>query len=98
MKNVAESGKSEAFYRCWTRKEAFIKAKGLGFRLPLDQFQVSLLKDEPAELIQTKWDMEEKVKWKLIHIPMKDDYMAALVINSNIDHDLKFYEFNSAKL
>ena len=66
------------FYACWTRKEAFIKATGLGLSQSLDRFAVSLKPDEPVRILSIDNDPEPASRWSLLDIPVPDGYRAAL--------------------
>jgi 4'-phosphopantetheinyl transferase len=70
----------QAFFHCWTRKEAFVKAKGDGLFLPLDQFDVSLVPGQPAQLLDTRPDGEERQRWSLSALEVGDQYAGALVV------------------
>ncbi len=72
----------EAFFRCWTRKEAFIKAKGGGLSIPLDQFDVSVAEDQPAALLGTRPDADEARRWMLYELPVEAGYAAALAVST----------------
>jgi 4'-phosphopantetheinyl transferase len=69
-----------AFFACWTRKEAYIKAKGDGLTLPLDQFDVSLAPGEPAALLHTAWDPQEAAGWALQDLAPASGYRAAVAV------------------
>ena len=67
-----------AFFLCWTRKEAYIKARGEGLSIPLDQFDVSLIPGEPAALLSTQTDSDEALRWSLHELALGAGYAAAL--------------------
>jgi 4'-phosphopantetheinyl transferase len=57
-----------AFLCCWTRKEAFIKARGDGLSLPLNSFEVTLDPDEPPAVVRTAWSTSEPAQWSLVDL------------------------------
>jgi len=69
-----------AFFRCWTRKEAYIKAIGSGLSHPLDQFDVTLAPGEPAALLRDRRDAEASTKWTLHNLEISDGYVGALAV------------------
>jgi 4'-phosphopantetheinyl transferase len=81
LNQLPPAQKKLAFFNCWSRKEAFIKARGGGLSLPLDQFDVSILPDQPATLLNTQWDPREVNNWLLSDIWLDANYAAAMAVN-----------------
>lgn len=81
-----------AFFNCWTRKEAFLKANGFGLLLALDQFDVTLKPEEPPALLSTRWDESEAARWELKAIDPGVDYVGAVAVQGH-DWTLKCWEF-----
>lgn len=70
-----------AFFDCWTRKEAFVKALGVGLQRSLDSFAVSLRPREPAALRITRPDSTEKDQWTLYNLELGSGYAGALALS-----------------
>jgi len=83
---LSESKRKEAFFNCWTRKEAFIKATGDGLSRPLDGFDVSLVPDEPARLLRIEGDTEEARRWSIQDLKPAFGFAAAFAIKGQISN------------
>jgi 4'-phosphopantetheinyl transferase len=83
-----------AFFTCWTRKEAFIKARGMGLSLPLDSFDVSLSPNEPARLRATRPDPQEATRWTLFSLEVDPGYASAIAVEGGQDLEFRSWDWN----
>jgi 4'-phosphopantetheinyl transferase len=79
LRQLPTKTRYESFFRCWTRKEAFIKALGEGLSHPLDQFDVTLAPGDPAKLLATRPIANDAKCWQMWDIAVPSGYAAALI-------------------
>jgi len=78
--SLPEEGQIDAFYRCWTRKEAYLKGTGTGFSYPSNSFDISLLPQEPAALLAHRGSPGETARWSIKDIAVPKGFCAALAV------------------
>jgi 4'-phosphopantetheinyl transferase len=66
------------FYRCWTRKEAVIKALGEGLLRSLDSFEVLVSRDGHARLERLVGEPDAVRNWKIIDLDLGPGFVGAL--------------------
>lgn len=85
LRTLSSDTQLAAFFKCWTRKEAYIKATGRGLTLALDSFDVSLAPGEPAALLRNGEDPGEPARWFLYDLHVEDSgYEAAIATNGSV--------------
>jgi len=84
--------KTAAFFNCWTRKEAYVKARGEGLSIPLDQFEVSLAPKRPAALLRTAGGPDELRRWHMLELDPGEGYVAALAVEGPVD-EIRFWQW-----
>jgi len=87
LENLSGEELHTAFFRCWTRKEAYVKARGEGLSLPLHQFDVSVTAGESHALLATRPDPSEAGRWILRDLPVIPGYAAAVAVAESVNHD-----------
>lgn len=80
LRALPRKDQEQAFFACWTRKEAYLKARGEGLIMPLDAFEVSLRPGEPAALLQAAPDPAEVTRWSLCELDLGPAYAATLAV------------------
>jgi len=78
-RSFSEQERTHAFFRCWSRKEAVIKALGEGLSCPLGSFDVSLDKHQ-AKLIDLRRDDARVDQWTMFDIEAHPEYAAAAAV------------------
>ena len=83
LRALPDEQQAEAFYRGWTRKEAYAKGKGRGFALsPLD-FDVSLAPGETRALRNVRGDSGDAGRWWFCDLPAPAGYVASLAVEGS---------------
>lgn len=85
LRALTPQQQQEGFLRCWTRKEAYIKALGVGLSLNLASFDVSLAPGDAPALLASRPDPHEASRWSLHDLDGGPGYTAALAVEG---HDL----------
>jgi len=74
------------FFQCWTRKEAYLKARGAGLQVPLDSFAVTATPERPLELFSC-----DSSRWSIYSFQPFQDFVAA-VVAERLEWTLSFYD------
>lgn len=72
--------KYRGFFRCWTRKEAYLKARGDGLLVPLDTFDMSLAADNPIHMLSNRLDPHEVSRWSFYTFLPEQGFIGALAM------------------
>ena len=83
FQTVAPALRTRAFFNVWTRKEAYIKARGEGLYCPLDQFDVSVAPNRPAMLMESRVDADDAQRWIFNDIHAGDRYAATVAVEKS---------------
>lgn len=91
-RSVTAELRERSFFVGWTRKEAYIKARGEGMALALDRFAVSLDPTAPATLLHVADEPDEPARWALRDLRPGQGYAAALAVEGH-DWNLRCWQW-----
>jgi len=83
LKAAPTSQRAEAFFNCWSRKESYIKAIGMGVSFPLDGFTVSLAPNDPPALLKVVGDDSEPGRWQMYDLKAREGYAASVIVENH---------------
>jgi 4'-phosphopantetheinyl transferase len=89
LRTLPPEARVEGFFHCWTRKEAYLKATGMGLQIPLDSFAVSLFPEKPAQFLGGV-----EPRWHLAAHDPAEGYVAAVVYDG-APCSLKYFSVDS---
>ena len=84
LRALPEAAQPRAFFECWTRKEAYIKASGEGLSIPLDSFDVAYGPGVAPEFLRIDEPQKQNVaEWRLYSFEPEPGCMGAIAAKTN---------------
>jgi 4'-phosphopantetheinyl transferase len=83
LRSVPLPERERAFFRCWARREAFVKAVGRGLSLPLDSSDAAATPGQPDHVAQTETAGSSGSRWRLTELPGVEGYVGALAVRGS---------------
>jgi 4'-phosphopantetheinyl transferase len=83
LMQVPAADRRRAFFVCWTRKEAILKATGKGVSLPLDSFDTSFWPASEAKLLAARWGAAVPDKWSMANLDLGERHVGSLAVSSD---------------
>jgi 4'-phosphopantetheinyl transferase len=84
LRSLRPDQRVDGFFNCWSRKEAYIKALGLGLSLPLDTFDVELRPGLPARLLAVEGLAGSATSWSLRALHAPPGFAAAVAMPGQV--------------
>jgi len=78
LQSLSLEERTIAFFSAWTRKEAYLKARGEGIAARLGSFSVSIDVEQPPLLLTDSMDPSAGLHWRLYDLDIAPGYAAAL--------------------
>lgn len=90
----APEARARAFFRCWTRKEAYVKALGKGLSIRLNSFETNM-QPELGRSPHNRPRSADGANWQLADLDVPEGYTAAVAVETGMD-SLVYFEWRRA--
>lgn len=95
---LPEDKKKNAFFKLWTRKEAYIKALGDGLHRPLNSFAVSLAPTQSVSLLETSRGSQQAAQWAIGELHPASGFVAAFAVEESPRWQLRGFQWSDCLL
>jgi 4'-phosphopantetheinyl transferase len=83
LRLLSPERRTEAFFHAWTRKEACLKALGVGLSYGLDRVEVTISPEDPVRLLRLNGEEKHAAPWSLLALSPAPGYVGALALKAH---------------
>jgi 4'-phosphopantetheinyl transferase len=81
LESAPASARAETFFRFWTLKEAYIKARGLGMQIPLPEFSMDFANSDSIGISFSRKIEDQSRAWQFFEPALPAPFLAAVAVN-----------------